>query len=36
MFSMDQNLIELYKAGHISLDVAEANILDKDMINKKR
>lgn len=35
MFTMDQNLIDLYKAGQISLETAQANIIDADMINKK-
>ncbi|MEA2088935.1 MAG: PilT/PilU family type 4a pilus ATPase [Patescibacteria group bacterium] len=36
MFTMDQNLMELYKKGHISLETVQANILDQDMIGKKK
>ncbi len=32
MFSMDQNLVELNKAGHISAEVAKYNLINKDLI----
>jgi twitching motility protein PilT len=35
MFSMDQNLLELYKAGHISEEDVKIHLTDKEMAGRK-
>ncbi|NCF75206.1 MAG: PilT/PilU family type 4a pilus ATPase [Xanthomonadaceae bacterium] len=36
MFTMDQNLMELYRTGEISLETTQANILDEGMIDSHK
>jgi twitching motility protein PilT len=35
MFSMDQNLLELYKAGHVTEEDVKLHITDKEMVGRK-